>query len=68
MRILKKVPSSVLWLFQGSETAVKNLRLEARGRGVDPGRLVFADKLSKADHLARLQLAGIRHFKLSKLG
>ncbi len=59
MRILKQVPGSVLWLFKGSQASMKNLVREARGRGIDPGRLVFADKLPKANHLARLQLADL---------
>ncbi|MBT8368880.1 MAG: tetratricopeptide repeat protein [Deltaproteobacteria bacterium] len=59
MRILKQVPNSVLWLFKGNQTAMKNLIREARGRGIDPDRLVFADKLAKAEHLARLQLADL---------
>jgi protein O-GlcNAc transferase len=56
MRILKQVPHSVLWLFDGGETAKVNLRREAHSRGVDAGRLVFAKKIEKADHLSRIQL------------
>jgi len=56
MRILNRVPYSLLWLFNGGETT-KNLEQVARGRGIDPFRLVFADKLPKAEHLARLRLA-----------
>jgi len=59
MRILNQVPHSVLWLFNGGETASKNLQHEARARGIDPHRLVFADKLPKAEHLARLRLADL---------
>ena len=59
MRILNQVPHSVLWLFNGGETASNNLRQEARIRGIDPRRLVFADKLPKAEHLARLRLADL---------
>jgi protein O-GlcNAc transferase len=59
MRILSQVPHSVLWLFKGGETTTKNLKQEARIRGIDPRRLVFADKLPKAEHLARLRLADL---------
>ena len=59
MRILNQVPHSVLWLFNGGETASNNLKQEARIRGVDPRRLVFAGKLPKAEHLARLRLADL---------
>lgn len=54
MNILHHIPKSVLWLFDGVETIRSNLRLEAHSRGVDPDRLVFAEKLPKAEHLSRL--------------
>tara|TARA_B100000674_G_scaffold497910_1_gene533492 strand:- start:1571 stop:3433 length:1863 start_codon:yes stop_codon:yes gene_type:complete len=53
MRLLKQVEGSVLWLFKGNDYAAQNLRNEAQKRGVDPDRLVFAEKLSPAEHLAR---------------
>lgn len=53
MRLLKKVDGSVLWLFEGSQDAMINLRKEAGARGVDPARLVFAGFLPEAEHLAR---------------
>jgi protein O-GlcNAc transferase len=59
MRILQQVPNSVLWLFDGGETVRANLRQEARGRGVDSSRLVFAKKVKKADHLSRMLLADL---------
>ena len=59
MRILQQIPRSVLWLFNGGEEMIYNLKQTARGKGIDPRRLVFADKLLKAEHLARLQLADL---------
>ena len=59
MNILKKVPDSILWLLRDNATGEHNLKLEARKRGVDPRRLVFAPKMTKADHLARLRLADL---------
>ena len=59
MRILDQVPQSVLWLFNGGDTTTKNLKQEAKSRGIDPLRLVFANKLPKAEHLARLRLADL---------
>ncbi len=60
MRILKKVDGSVLWLSENNENATANLKKEARIRGVDPHRLVFAKRLpSSADHLARHRLASL---------
>ena len=53
MRILGRLPGSVLWLFRSHAQAEANLRREAERRGLDPARLVFAAKLPKAEHLAR---------------
>ena len=39
MRLLKQFEGSVLWLSQGNEAAMPNLRREAEARGVDPARL-----------------------------
>ena len=38
---------------------MENLRREARLRGIDPQRLIFAAKRPLADHLGRLQLADL---------
>jgi predicted O-linked N-acetylglucosamine transferase (SPINDLY family) len=61
MRILQRVPGSVLWLQGGGQEKVKeNLSKEASARGVDPARLVFAVKIeSMADHLARHRAADV---------
>ncbi|MGD9025097.1 MAG: tetratricopeptide repeat protein [Desulfobacterales bacterium] len=59
MRILDQIPGSVLWLFDGGSITAQNLKREARSRGIDPQRLVFAEKLPKAEHLARLKLADL---------
>ena len=53
MRILERVPGSVLWLLGGSPEMAANLRREAQARGVSPDRLVFAGRLPKDQHLAR---------------
>ncbi len=53
MNLLSATENSVLWLFATSSTAIANLRREAQMRGVLPERLVFADRASEADHLAR---------------
>ena len=60
MRILLRVPKSVLWLQQGSAVSRANLSMEAVRRGVDPGRIIFAPRLADhADHMARLTLADL---------
>jgi predicted O-linked N-acetylglucosamine transferase (SPINDLY family) len=53
MRLLARVPGSVLWLLDGGEAARRNLRREASVRGIAPERLVFAPRLAHAEHLAR---------------
>ncbi|MBM3514143.1 MAG: tetratricopeptide repeat protein [Alphaproteobacteria bacterium] len=59
MRLLQRVPGSVLWLRQDSSEVVANLRGAAAARGVDPTRLIFAARATKAEHFARHGLAGI---------
>jgi protein O-GlcNAc transferase len=51
MRLLSKVEGSVLWLLKSG--AEQNLRKAAERRGIDPTRLVFAPRVSPAEHLAR---------------
>jgi protein O-GlcNAc transferase len=55
MRLLARVPGSVLWLLREPGTD-RNLRDAASEHGVDPDRLVFADRVEHADHLVRQQL------------
>jgi len=59
MRLLAAVPGSVLWLLEGRDIVVRNLRAEAQARGVSPDRLVFAPKVALEDHLARHRLADL---------
>jgi predicted O-linked N-acetylglucosamine transferase (SPINDLY family) len=59
MRILKRVPDSVLWLAADSEPVRDNLRIAALRHGIASERLVFAPRLPQADYLARLQLADL---------
>ena len=59
MDLLKAVPDSTLWLFAEGATVRGNLRREATRRGVDGGRLAFADKRPKPRHLARMALADV---------
>jgi predicted O-linked N-acetylglucosamine transferase (SPINDLY family) len=59
MRILKRVPDSVLWLAADSEPVRDNLRIAALRHGVGSERLVFAPHLPQDDYLARLQLADL---------
>jgi predicted O-linked N-acetylglucosamine transferase (SPINDLY family) len=59
LRVLDRVPGSVLWLVAGISPMEENLRKEASRRGVDPARLVFAPRVSYDEHLARLQCADL---------
>ena len=59
MRILARVPGSVLWLLGDGDSAARNLRKEAAKRGIDPGRLVFARRMPAAEHLARHRAADL---------
>lgn len=60
MRLLVKVPGSVLWLAARSELSQLNLRAEAEKRGVVSNRLIFAGRVPHVeDHLARYRQADI---------
>ncbi len=59
MRLLRRLPESVLWLLSEPRQAVANLRREAAARGVDPERLVFAELIDEPAHLGRLRLADL---------
>jgi predicted O-linked N-acetylglucosamine transferase (SPINDLY family) len=59
MRLLRELHGSVLWLLEDNAGARVNLEREARARGVDPARLVFARRLPHAGHLARHRLADL---------
>ena len=59
MRILHRVEGSVLWLLEDTPAAAKNLRSEAVKRGIEAQRLVFAQRMPFASHLARHGLADL---------
>ncbi len=60
MDLLKEVPGSVLWLMKLNEGAHKNLAENARAHGVEPERIIFAERVPRVeDHLARYRLADV---------
>jgi predicted O-linked N-acetylglucosamine transferase (SPINDLY family) len=59
MRILKAVDDSVLWLFADNPWAVENLRKEASSHEIDANRLIFAERMSLPEHLARHRQADL---------
>jgi predicted O-linked N-acetylglucosamine transferase (SPINDLY family) len=59
MRLLTKIKGSVLWLLKSNKWAESNLRLEAEKWGISGDRLIFAERLPQAEHLARQKLADL---------
>ena len=59
MRLLNSVDGSVLWLLQCNLWAEQNLKQQATARGIDCQRIIFAETLPQAEHLARHRLADL---------
>ena len=59
MSILSQTDYSFLWLLSGSGSIQTNLQQEAKKCGIDPARLIFADRLPQSEYLARYQLADL---------
>ncbi len=59
MRLLKKVPDSVLWLLDCNQWAKENLRKEAVSAGIDQNRLIFAPRTHSDAHLERQRHADL---------
>jgi len=59
MRILERVPESVLWLLETTGTGKENLKREAETHGVSGERLIFCSYRPKPEHLARQRMAGL---------
>jgi predicted O-linked N-acetylglucosamine transferase (SPINDLY family) len=60
MRLLEGTPGSVLWMRGGEEAMRANLMREARLRGIDAERLIFAPRIQAMDaHLARYRQADL---------
>jgi len=59
MSILRQVEGSILWLLEDNSRAGINLKNEAKKRGVDPERIVFAQHAPISEHLARLKAANL---------
>ncbi|HEY3798767.1 MAG TPA: N-acetylglucosamine transferase [Caulobacteraceae bacterium] len=59
LEILQRTENSVLWLLGSDDGTQARLREYAGAVGVDPTRIVFADKLANPYHLARYPLADL---------
>ena len=57
MRILARAPNTVIWFGEFVEATAKNLKRAAEEHGIDPARLIFAPKIQREDHCARLSAA-----------
>ena len=57
--IVNAVDGSVLWLLADNPSAKQNLLQEAQTRGLDPKRLIFADRMPLPEHLARHRQADL---------
>jgi len=58
-RILEQVDNSVLLIYIKHEPAKTNLTKEIALRGIDPSRLIFAERLPKPEYLARYRVADL---------
>jgi predicted O-linked N-acetylglucosamine transferase (SPINDLY family) len=59
MAILCQTPGTFLWLTADNPSSCANLRHQAAAAGIDPGRLIFAGRVSPADYMARLAVADL---------
>lgn len=57
--VMREVPGSLLWLKETNGQLHDNVRREARSRGIDGDRIVFAKAVSYAEHFRRLALADV---------
>lgn len=56
MRIIQRVPNSILWLLADNVWAEQNIRAEAQRHGIAPGRIIFSGRAMPQEYMARLQL------------
>jgi len=59
LRILARVPGSVLWLLADNRWARAELEQQSRARGIAPERLRFAPRVAPPDYLARYTAADL---------
>lgn len=59
MRIMNTVNNSVLWLLKSNMWAEQNLLEEAEKNGINSNRIIFAEKVSVSEHLARHKYADL---------
>lgn len=55
MKILNKCEKSILWLLRENKESCENLINEAKKRGIDKERIIFAEKMKTNEHLKRMK-------------
>ena len=58
-KILHRVEGSVIMIFIDNDIAKNNLLKEIKNRGISPERLIFGERLPRADYLARYKVADL---------
>lgn len=53
MKVMAELPEAYLWLLCEEPTAQSNIRARARERGVNPDRILWAQRVPREEHLAR---------------
>jgi predicted O-linked N-acetylglucosamine transferase (SPINDLY family) len=59
MKVLKRVPNSVMWFYYNYPEAPENLKREAQALGIDASRLIFSPYIKMAEHIERNVLADL---------
>jgi predicted O-linked N-acetylglucosamine transferase (SPINDLY family) len=59
MEILRQTGDSVLWLADDNQWSCQNLRQFALVAGIDPARVIFAERIGPAEYMARMTLADL---------
>ena len=59
MRLLIKVPNSVLWLIKYNTNVEENIKKKAHKLGVNPSRIIFAEYVEMTMHLSRHSCADL---------
>ena len=56
IKILLAVPNCILWLASGPKGAIENLHNAAREQGLDPDRIIIANRCEMDEYLSRFSL------------
>ena len=59
MKVLKRVPNSVMWFYYNFPESPENLKREAQALGIDASRLIFSPYLKMSEHIERNVLADL---------